>query len=56
MGISNKYLSMIPETDLVQEVVHAMSIQLFKYIIQEKERRKTLVLFKHFIFRQLQGE
>ena len=56
MRISNKYLSMIPETDLIQEVVHTMSIQLFKHIIQEEEGRESFVLSEHFIFRQLQGE
>ena len=43
--IGDKDLPFILQANLIEEVVHTMSVQLFKYIIQQKERREAFIAF-----------
>jgi len=54
--IGDKDLTLIPQADLVQQIMHAQGIQFFKDIIKEQDGGPAFVLFEGFVFGQPEGE
>src|SRR5687767_12067422 len=56
MRVSNKYLSVVFPANPNKQVMHPSFIQLFKNIIQQKERREAFADFQCFELCQLNGK
>src|SRR5882757_2679644 len=56
MGVGDKQLTIIPETDPVEQVAHAILVQLLEYIVQQEDGGPALGLFERLVFSQFEGE
>src|SRR6185312_14641707 len=56
MGVGDKNLTVVMQTNLVEEIVHPLFIQFFEYIVEQQERGEAFCFFERFVFRELKRE